>query len=188
MKKYLLLVLACAFAVLAAGCGSGQSSGAVNNGGRVAQPVTITETCDICGGAGVTVCTWCNGTGMMSAAGTTYVCSCGGSGYVTCYACGGAGERTYVQGGGDYYDGGAVIPGDFSITAPDMNYTSDCPSCGGLGWSVCSSCHGTGYLERTHSAPDYGFGSSTYTTQERCARCSGTGKAPCIMCGGDGQI
>lgn len=198
MKKYLLLLMSiCMLTVFVSGCGSqradnGSSSGSVQNRIGSSDSVSATEICDVCNGAGKTQCTWCKGTGVMSAAGTTYTCSCGGSGYVTCYSCNGTGEKITVQADSDYAGGytgdNPGISGGSSITIPDTNNTSNCPSCGGLGWSVCSSCRGTGEIERTHSAPNYGYGSSTYSTGQRCARCSGTGKAPCIRCGGDGQI
>lgn len=77
-------------------------------------------------------------------------------------------------------------------TIPDTTYNTTvrtrCPSCTN-GWKQCISCHGTGSLSRTHTAPSYGYGTgTTYETNQRCYACSGTGQVRCLACGGDGWL
>lgn len=62
----------------------------------------------------------------------------------------------------------------------------DCVICKGTGKVICSSCKGSGYLEKTNTAPDYsGNGGTQYTTSTKCS-CD-NGFRSCIYCGGTGK-
>lgn len=58
------------------------------------------------------------------------------------------------------------------------------------GRRTCSSCHGTGFLQRTQYAPNFGFssGNTSYKVDIICPTCNGTGEMSCIYCGGDGKL
>lgn len=88
-----------------------------------------------------------------------------------------------------------AAPGTYYAPAP--NYAPPaarvemaCSICNGSGRRTCSSCHGTGSLQRTKYAPSFGFssGDTSYRIDITCAACSGTGKMLCTYCGGDGKL
>ena len=63
--------------------------------GTTAFAATETTTCTNCKGSGKAVCTWCDGEGYMTAAGTKYKCiSCGATGIRDCLHCLGKGTKT----------------------------------------------------------------------------------------------
>ena len=70
---------------------------------------------------------------------------------------------------------------------PNMFQTkTNCSVCGGTGRVTCVMCNGSGKLSFGNSAPDFGYGGSSYTTQSGCATCGGSGEMICNACGGSG--
>ncbi|MBQ8751709.1 MAG: hypothetical protein IJZ13_01230 [Clostridia bacterium] len=53
---------------------------------------------------------------------------------------------------------------------------------------TCSSCRGTGKLENSQYAPDFGGGGGRYETYTTCHACSGSGRVLCTGCLGDGVV
>ena len=116
------------------------------------------DQCAACSGTGSTDCTWCKGTGQMSAAGTSYTCiTCSGTGKAACLGCNGTGKKK--ESGN-------------TQASPDTGDT--CSTCSGAGTTSCTWCKGTGQMSA---------GGTSYT----CITCSGTGKVQCLGCSGTGK-
>lgn len=152
--------------------------------------------CPYCqNGKRFSACPECNGSGhtMMNGKSTMFSCPyCNGSGKERCLECYMSGEVLNP----DYKD---TVPqtaaGSRAPAVPRIDPTvsaskkSTCTACKGKGYTGdCSSCHGTGKMEQTKYAPNYGTGkNSSYTVKIRCAACNGTGKKTCLYCGGSGE-
>ena len=165
--------------------------------GTTAFAATETTTCTNCKGSGKAVCTWCDGEGYMTAAGTKYKCiSCGATGIRDCLHCLGKGTKT--TGTPDAAPAPAQpAAGQAMIVSPvmlasagmgTMNTHTTCPVCRGTGRKVCTSCSGNGFRETRKSGINLGYGSSCYWVKSGCAACSGAGQAMCTHCGGDGNL
>lgn len=158
--------------------------------------------CATCHGTGKTTCTWCKGTGQMSAAGTSYTCiTCKGTGLMKCLGCLGTGQkREKVQNNAGTGTKAKAQTGSIAganpgtvvtIVDPSLIMTQShmqCSICHGAGKRVCQSCRGNGFTESQKYGPNFGYGSSMYWTKSSCAACRGTGQVICTSCGGDGQL
>lgn len=89
---------------------------------------------------------------------------------------------------GTYYVPSSTPSYDYTPPATKVEMT--CPICKGSGYRTCSSCYGTGSLQKTQYAPSFGFssGDTSYKIDITCAACKGTGSMLCIHCGGDGKL
>lgn len=114
--------------------------------------------CTTCSGHGTSACTWCKGTGQMSAAGTSYTCvTCSGTGNMQCLGCSGTGRKR-----------------EFNTTRSSTDTGSTCATCSGMGTTDCTWCKGTGLM-------------SAAGTSYTCVTCSGTGSVQCLGCSGTGK-
>lgn len=122
------------------------------------QSTQSSDQCATCHGHGTTTCTWCKGTGKMSAAGVSYTCSsCSGTGKAQCLGCNGTGKKR-----------------EFNTAQPSADTGDTCATCSGAGNTSCNWCKGTGQMSA---------GGTSYT----CVTCGGTGSVQCLGCGGTGK-
>ena len=172
---------------------SSPSSSAGTNKNSAATQSQSSDQCATCHGHGTTTCTWCNGTGKMSAAGMSYTCSsCSGTGKMSCLGCGRTGKKREFKNEtpatapvGMTIDPAATTTFDPSISSSLAGTGVVCPICNGTGQKVCQSCSGNGFSETIKSSADYGYGSIPYWTKKSRAACHSSGKVPRTYRGGD---
>jgi len=154
--------------------------------------------CAVCNGTGEAECLICGGTGNFFGVGGEGSCPK----TQTCMWCSGEGgsweEFGDSSGGGNSGNGssGERTARTYQPNTVQPRTPQKCAACDGFGYKQCTSCGGTGKIEKTVNSPYYGGSRvtdpKTYNekTFEICRTCAGgrfpAGSVDCMYCNGKG--